>query len=107
VPAWQAPLESTQPEQVEQPVVVQVPQALDHSCWTASVPTVPGIPLQMSPISPLVVSYQAIGGPGWLPEARPIAESVTDSIISCEAVTCVLSICDEDPPPHPDAQPPP
>src|SRR5205814_9456927 len=51
---------------------------------TPSVPTmVPCCALQMSPISPCAVSYQASGGPTTV--ARPTSASVTASIISCEA----------------------
>jgi hypothetical protein len=63
----------------------------ENSVWTLyvtpSLPTtVPPWPLQMSPISPLVLSYHASGGA--LAAARPTSASVIVSIISCEA-TCV------------------
>ena len=47
--------------------------------WPA---TVLAVPLQMSPISPFVSSYQASGEPSVV--VRPTAASVTDSIISCD-----------------------
>ena len=42
----------------------------------------PCLALQMSPISPLVESYQASGAPTTV--ARPTSASVTASISSCE-----------------------
>ena len=67
---------------------MQLLVALSNSCWTVyvtpSLPTTePCEALQMSPISPLVLSYQASGGA--LTVARPTSQSVNVSIISCEA----------------------
>jgi len=48
-----------------------------------------GSPAQMSPISPLVWSYQPSGGPSEV--ARPTSASVSASAISCVATTVTLS----------------
>src|ERR1041385_2371939 len=65
--------------------------------------TVPCWALQMSPISPLFVSYQASGGP--ITVARPISGSVMASTISCEATDCWLA--NAVPLPQPVSQPEP
>jgi hypothetical protein len=58
----------------------------------------------MSPISPLLASYQASGGPKTV--ASPTPASVTASIISCDATEVwfwnVVAA-----PPHPESQPEP
>ena len=68
-------------------VVMQSFCWFENSFWIVyvllSVPTnVPCWPLQMSPISPLVESYQASGGPTTV--ARPTSASVIASISSCD-----------------------
>ena len=69
-------------------LAMHAPCEFDHSFWIVYVmpspPTnVPWFALQMSPISPFVVSYQASGGPTTL--ASPTSASVIVSTISCDA----------------------
>src|SRR5712691_5803111 len=65
--------------------------ALLHSACTRYPSMVAlGSPAQMSPISPLALSYQPSGGPSVV--ATPTSGSVTVSAISCESTTVLLSI---------------
>src|SRR6202012_1784026 len=83
------------------PIDVHFLILFDHSSWIVKPATVSCVPLQMSPISPFVSSYQASGGPSVV--ARPTAPSVVASIISCDEtsvrLSCVLALSPQ-PPAH-------
>jgi hypothetical protein len=69
-------------------VTMHAPAAFENSFWTPYVSPSPptmleSCPLQISPISPLAVSYHASGGA--LLFAIPTSQSVIVSTISCEA----------------------